>query len=221
MLPGVRPPAPMLRGVRLPVITGTNQIATSGVGAINMPMPAGVQEGDLLAIFVIQSAGSARNMSIPTGWQQLYNEVGPLSARRCGGFWKFAGASEPATHTVSTGSSGSWTGISCKIEDAAGIEAATHQGTDAIAPCPALAPSWADDGSLWLSVCHKVNDTGEDTPPDGFDVAVTRSGGGGNINRMTLAQRAMLSDEMRPGPFELLSSNPMWVTATLAVRPVS
>lgn len=73
----------------------------SGAATLNDPTTGGINEGDLVYIYAICSSVAQPTINTPAGFTQIQNVPGVLSNQKQAAFFKVAGASEPASYSVS------------------------------------------------------------------------------------------------------------------------
>lgn len=123
MLPGFPTPIAML-GVSGPEFIGATDGFHSSGTAVEVPVPVGTADGDLMVAFVFTAAG-ARTPVAPAGWSTVTSDG--TAKPGVGIFTKVATGSEPATYGFSI--SGASTNIRGSILTFRGATAAGDGGT--------------------------------------------------------------------------------------------
>lgn len=139
----VVPPPPTGGIVRESVSTVVNATAT---GQVSIPRPAGTVQGDLLVSCLALNGGGVTGSGVPAGWT-LIAAVPGVTNPKVFGYYRVAGASEPATYT--------WT-LSSVVANSGGI--ARYSGVDPVQPLDG-APTTAAAGSGTSAVLPGVTTT--------------------------------------------------------------
>ena len=137
------PPPPSGGIVRESVSTVANATAT---GQVAIPKPAGTAQGDLLMACLALNGGGIPLAGVPAGWT-LVAAVPGVTNPKVFGYYRVAGASEPAIYT--------WT-LSSAVANGAGI--ARYSGVDPAQPLDG-APTTAAAGSGTSAVLPGVTTT--------------------------------------------------------------
>ena len=207
-----------------PVVEGTNQNATTSVSSsIAVALPASIQAGELLIIFVSANNNAGVTFTTPSGWTQLYNVTGGGNMRRHACYYKVATGSEGASVTLTGSTNATFAANSYRISGYQGTpEAATPAtGSSASPNPPSLTPSWGSAKTLWLAVAADISTSGTaPTAPTNFGSGITAQGNtfGANQCRTSSSRRELESTSEDPGTFTIGSSN-QWIAATVAIRP--
>lgn len=95
---------------------------TVAVAVVTIPTPAGTQAGDVLVASLSLNGGTVAPPGVPAGWQ-LIAAVTSITNPRVYGYYRVAGASEPASH--------SWT-LTGAVANGGGI--ARYSGVNTVTP---------------------------------------------------------------------------------------
>src|SRR5258706_2891283 len=127
-----------------PIVEATNTSNVAAAASHSVALPASIQIGEMLLIFVAQTTTAVRTLTTPAGWTQIYNVVGNNNLRRVAGYWRIADGSEGSTVSVASSGSGDWAANSYRISGGQGApQAATAAAYSNTANAPSLSPSWA------------------------------------------------------------------------------
>lgn len=191
-------------------------LSTSAV----LDLPANIASGDLLLLFItLRHPTSARTITTPTGWTNLYNVVGSGDLRRAACYYKVADGGEGATVTVTASAASDWVSVSYRVTGYTGTpESNTASGSSATPNPPSLTPSWGQDKTLWFASCHHIGGSGVTDIPDGFGNTVKRTDFG-DFNNITVSELKQEATTKDPATFAIASND--WVAGTVAVQPSS
>lgn len=215
--------------VLFPIVEATNTSVTPDTTDTNthaVALPANIQAGNLLIIILaLWEDNTARTVTTPATWTQLYNIVGTGTIRRFVAYYKVASGSEGASVTVTASSTVGWACNSYRISNYTGVpEAATAGGTSTTPNPPSVTPSWGARNTLWIAVEGDADATTTAvTSPANYTNQLTavRSPNpiaSGTGPRLSSALRELNAASEDPGTWTIPSSDP-WNAATIAVRP--
>lgn len=197
--------------------SATGQVLSASTYAV--PLPAGIVAGDQLIIFVHVSSASARTITAPDGWTEVFNIVGPGDVRRFACYRRTATGSEGATVSVSINANARFATVAYAVRDAqAAVEATTATGSGTNPDPPALFPTWGTAANLWITVAASPSATATVTPPTGYDDTLSISTGNTVPAHIAAATRVVSSVSANPSAWTVVS-NANWAAATVAVRP--
>lgn len=208
-----------------PVVEATNQGGTSSFTAsssFNVPLPASIQAGDLLLIFVSVANNPVGTLTTPSGWTQRFNTTGTNHRFAC--YYKVATGSEGSTVAVTNSGNVSWATCSYRISN---YQSTPESGTSATGSSttpnpPSLTPSWGSAKTLWLAAAGSPGgNSGTPTVPTNYSDQVHYShvsSGSTVFAKVATARRALEASSEDPGTFTFAAST-TWVTNTVAIRP--
>lgn len=203
-----------------PVVESSATSGTSAASSHTANLPSGITAGDLLLLFVAASAGAARTVTTPSGWTEIYNEVGPGDLRRAIAYYKIAAGSEGSTLGMTGSGNINWAVTALRISGFSGVPevSSSASGTDTSPDPASLSPSWGSGDTLWIAACHQRVHGTDPTLPSGYGSLVTATSGSGTSHgRMSTATRNVTASSENPGAFGL-SASANWVARTLAIR---
>lgn len=188
------------------------------------PLPADIQPGDMLLIFVAGwTSGADSAQSTPSGWTQLFqvNNNGRLESFAC--FYKIATGSEGSSVTISQNAGTFNVSTAYRITGYGGPpEAATATGTSSNPNAPSLSPSWGRHDNLWIAATGIVNSSViPQSAPSGYSdllQQVSNFFGNQDTPRIASAVREAEADTEDPGPFGATAGT--WTAATVAIPGV-
>ena len=201
----------------------------------NASMPATVNSGDLLLVFIslhYTSFNSPATIQTPSGWTEVWNARHTVSSNviEVGVYARISNGTEGST-TVDFATSGtnpnSNGSAQCyRITDwfgaVSGIEAGTeNNGASANPDPPSLTPSWGSADTLWFVVAGAADDDATvSSYPSLFGNGVDTTSGASANNRSSIgtARRESTATVLNPGTFTL-SEAELWISQTVAVRP--
>jgi hypothetical protein len=230
LLPGMFPAAVAARAQAaapaFPQVVATNTGNLSSANATyNAPLPASIQAGDLLVVFIGCSNGTGgTTIGTPSGWTQLYTQAGGGNMRRHAAYYRVADGGEGATQAFTASNASIWASTACRITGYQGTpEAGTPATGNSTAPNPpSLTPSWGSAKTLWLAGMAATTASGgaTTTAPASYTNQLTDVGtlAGLAFPRVSSAQRELEASPEDPGTFTL-SATAQWVAGTVAVRP--
>lgn len=213
-----------------PVVESVTQsTAAAGSSSINASLPATVNSGDLLLLFVTHGTTSSSTLSGASGWTSLYD--GSLNIR--GGYRAWAkvaaGTEGGGSVTVNASTSGRLTAQVFRVTGwygtLSGVETATStSNSTSSADCPSLNPSgWGTEDTLWLAVAHAATFiNGITGVPSGYSNEVNTEEAGGGTDSVTCTvrkQNAAASED--PGSFTGDNTSISWAVSTVAIRPAA
>ncbi|UTI65617.1 hypothetical protein NBH00_05250 [Paraconexibacter antarcticus] len=134
--------------------------AAAQAASVTVNKPTGVVTDDIMVLFTATTANAA--FTTPTGWTVLTSSVivqdGAATLMTVAAYYRFAGASEPTTFTVTNASSGgisaaisAWSGVSKTNPIDASARAATANNTTSIAT-PTVTTTKAGSGVVIAAV---------------------------------------------------------------------
>jgi hypothetical protein len=199
-----------------PVLAGSARDAGTLDSPMQLSLPAGIQNQDLLIAFLNRGGGSGQTFTWPVGWSELVSEpVDPGSTYRCAVAYRWANGSEGAAIAVTSTSLASpevtrW--VVVRITGASGVEiSAPAAGSGLAFDPPALASSQGVAPILWLAASFATNTNITTTVPSGYTSVMSYGS-----TRVAWVQRFAAIED--PGPIASdLSVG--WRAYTLAVRP--
>jgi len=200
-----------------PVIAGTNTSVGSG-GSLTAALPASIAAGDLLLMLVVVASNAAQTVTTPTGWTQLFNDVGPGLLRRLACFYKTATGSEGSSVSI-TASGGGLACLTWRITGWTGTPAAgtTATGSSTAPTPPSLSPSWGSGTTLWLACMGDAVSSSSIAPPtnysNGFQADQTSTSPQAHA---AAASRALTAASEDPGAFTISSGS--WAANTIAIQ---
>lgn len=142
----------------------THSSSSGTVGAETVPVPVGVQAGDLLVLYGVMDSGTLSNLNPPSGFTVLGEMAASASNNvRHHVAYKVAGASEPATYTwaaFDAGADGASMMVAVKDWDGstANLRYAQAETTKTALAIPAVTP--AKDGLVLFSGAHDSSGAG-------------------------------------------------------------
>ena len=193
-------------------------------------MPTTVNSGDLLiAIVETRYTYPPGPWAAPSGWTNLFNQVGGGSVGTLSVFYKYANGTEGGTTPTWTWNGGSATTASWQVYDITGSDGstapyyATASGDSTTNPSsPALTPSGGSASYLWLAIVgDAATGSAFTSAPSGYSgfINTVASSGGAATELASSYLQATASSET-PGVWGY-GSNRFWSAATLAIRPAS
>lgn len=221
-LPGWMPGAAGAGGApgQFPIVEGTNTGSEPFGNSHNVPLPSGIQSGDLLLIIAtLGSTLGAATTSAPAGWTELYSSIGANPLRRHACYFKTATGSEGATQSLSwSGASCICTSISYRISNWQGVpeDAATATGTSNSANPPSVTPSWGVAKTLWIVAIGAAGSAATATAPSNYSSQVSSQASSFVLTSTAVRELEAASED--PNTLGLSASLP-WVTNTIAIQP--
>lgn len=200
---------------KFPVVHNRTQSNGNASGsAFTCDMPAGIQAGDLLLLFVFKASADG-TISTPSGWTSMGQDAQNCRAAI---FRRTATGSDGATVTVSyTGDATTTRIMSLQVHAIRGYqgtpEAALLQQPSTTSPRPpSLTPSWGNKNCLWFAALFRA------TPPNTLISDPAQYGtffmAGNGLRTGTRSLRAATE---HPGAFSYENAT-NFVSATVAVR---
>lgn len=202
-----------------PVVEATNTGGAAGTRSYDVPLPSGIQAGELLLMFILVCASSGRTITTPSGWTQLYHESGGGNARRAGCYYRVATGGEGSTVPVSANSGSQWATTSYRISGYSAVPEASSvaSGSSSSADPPTLSPSWDAVDTLWIAAVHHSPFSTEPAPPTNYGDQITGISPAVNQTaRTATALRYLNAASENPGAFSL-GASVGWAAATVAV----
>ncbi len=189
--------------------------------SVNLPT---VSSGDLLLAWAeTRHSGS---WTVPTGWQQLGQQLGGASVGQLTVFYKIADGTEgtSVTWTASAGTSAVWQVRSVSDWDGSVVpEIAAGVSGDVSAADPgSLSPSWGSANTTWIAIAgHAAASTNawSDAPTDYTDFTNSGASAGGGAVSVASAYFQDADAAEDPGTFTPSGSNRYWAAFTIAVKP--
>lgn len=198
----------------------------------NVPIPAGVVEGDLLIILFANAGAATASIPSPAGWVQIFGlGQGSTNQVRFTGFAKRAAAGEPSTVNVVTSvaaqgaahvyriAKDSWYGGA--VDTNLNLAAAQVGGTGTSADPTSLNPGgWVTGKTLWLACAgHSQSPSLSSSPASYTPIPALRTPSSGSAGNCTVlsSRRELEVESENPGAFGL-SASANWVAATVGIR---
>ncbi len=220
-----------IREVKFPTVSSitATQFSTATT-SFACDLPASVEAGDLLLLFV--TSHSASSHTGPAGWTQLAEHF--LGSILRGTVWKrnADGTEGGGTATVTIGSSeqgsaqvwripaSSWHGDIANVEISANN---AGDGSNNLNPL-SLSPVWGAEDTLWIAAAMAGDDDQSVTvwPTDYIDNQTETLAGAGVNNSAAIyaTSRELNAASEDPGAFTIQSSE-SWLAWTIAIRPVA
>jgi hypothetical protein len=204
--------------VAFPLIAGTSG-GSAGGSSFSAVLPSGVQQGDMLIIFVARLL--ATTTTWPVGWNALVTNTTndyAFEAR-----YKFAGASE-GNPTISYGRAESGQYRVLRITghepNVAPAISTVSTGSSNAPNSPVLDPAaWATEDTLWLSVAAVTDINGNTPVPSSYPANYTAGPTVTSDPRFVHAWRNLQAASEDPAAYAM-SVTVTWFAATLAIRPM-
>lgn len=201
--------------------TNTGSLTTLGNEFYDVPLPPGIQAGNLLIIAVTLRVSSARTTSTPSGWSPLYTTAGSTDLRRHSAYYRVADGTEGGTVRVSASGDARWGTVSYRVSSFSGTPEASSAslGSSSTPNSPSLSPSWGSAKTLWLAIIGQMptSEGGSvSSYPSGYTGGIFGASGG-SIALTASAHRQLEASSEDPGAFSMPSSA-NWVAYTVAVR---
>ncbi|HLF76000.1 MAG TPA: hypothetical protein VJB57_00780 [Dehalococcoidia bacterium] len=212
-----------------PAVLSVSEIEiTTAAQSYSIAMPATVDAGDLLIMFVAHDADAAVAFDAVSGWTNLF-DADADGTGRVGCWAKVAVGNEDGTNvTVSFSGTGNREAEAFVFRIQAGtygsgvigdVEVTTAEGTSGTPDPPPLTASWGSADNLWIVFYCADNDRALTAYPANFtsnQVFAQISGVTGD-QTIAAATRELVSTEVNPGAFTIAASE-QWRAATLGVR---
>lgn len=216
-LPGHFPAASAGAFGAFPVVQATNVTNTD----TSANLPASIQSGDLLLLFIADCVGS--DPGAISGWTQFFHEGTSGTAGLLTGYYRVANGSEGATLTIPVQAAS----LTYRISGYQGTpESADTSSTSAGSPDPpSLAPSWGSAKTLWIAV-GLITSTSAAGPrtisgfPSNYTGGITAEQNlpFNDVCTVGGAQRNLEASSDDPGAFTV-SATDGWAAAIVAIRP--
>ena len=211
-----------------------SSFSTSGT-THNVSMPATVDSGDLLLVFIslhYNTFNSPATITTPSGWTEVWNGRHTVSSNviEVGAYARDADGTEDSTtvnfETSGTNPDAAGAAQCYRITDwfgaLSGVEAgAESNGASANPDPPSLTPSWGSEDTLWFAIAGAADDDATvSSYPSLFLNGVDTTSGASANNRSSIgtARRESTASVLDPGTFTL-SEAELWIAQTVAVRP--
>lgn len=214
----------------------TNQSFSDVASPVSVAMPTTVNANDLLLILWTFKDLNTFTITVPTGWEQIYEVIWNYTGVRfmnANLLRRKADGTEGGTNVsiTITGSSpyqagatqvlrfSSWSGVLSQVEAAnTGTSASPSANPDP----PNLAPAGGSKEYLWIAAHHNVDlAVTTNAYPTNYINTSTATGGSGSGDtnaRSASSTRNLSAASEDPGTFTLSASN-RWMGTTIAVPP--
>lgn len=196
--------------------------AAAAAPSFNATLPAALP-GDAYLLAVTRDSHGSPGISLPAGWVELGEVVGPSGALVAAWYWRIVdgteGASVPVTFDASDGYS--WQVIRVRGADPLTLpEVVSAQGTGTSANAPALDPAaWDVENTLWLLAIHADQATTAGAPSGFANIdpgGVNTDAAIGSYTSLKSREQAVASQD--PAATSIVV-NEEWIAATIAIRP--
>lgn len=208
-------------GGAFPVVEATNTgFSNSQVSSHSVPLPSGIQSGDLLLIILAFQHNGGGDWNLPTGWTALYTQDNGAGIGQQVCYYREADGSEGATQTVTTNVVGRAGYNSYRISGYQGApEAATtpDSGASTSPNPPSLTPSWGAAKTLWIATTSQDHNNQPSAIPTNYGDTINGTGTTSVGATMSSCRRELEATNDNPGAFTITSNR--WVAATIAIRP--
>lgn len=205
-----------------PAIQGSATTANAASTSQAVNLPAGIQVGELLLMFLTTNGGTG-TIGVPTGWTSLYNVVNFQGDYNSVGCYRIADGSEGATVTVSLATSNKLGAVVCRISPFDNVATPAAATATTTKDPPSLSPSWGSADNLWLAIEHFGNISGVTSVtsyPTNYTGVADAGNAGANDPHTAIATRALTAATEDPGTYTLQNwSFPGANSATIAVKP--
>lgn len=208
-----------------PIVAATAATQLEPAGTTHaMNLPTGIQAGDLLLAVFNGAANQTYTLSLPSGWESLYDATNGFLRSR--GAWRVATGDEGSTVSVSTAEGTRFSSEVFRItgwddsglaEDAIAVST-TVTGSSAAPDPGSRSLPWGDEPTLALAVAHSAAG-GSITYPSGFTEGLSAyTGVFNNFHARTSVARAEVdTSPVNPGAFGIGSTH-LWTAHTIVVR---
>lgn len=204
---------------KFPEVVGALTSANSSpTTSHTVSLPAG-SSGDLLIMFFTSRFQIG---SDPAGWVPLVSATTSPNDTRFKAWYRVADGSEGASQTISTPLNVVSAHNVYRMRRGRTPEASAAVGGGQFPDPSSLSPSWGAEKTLWLAVngSTTINSHAVSAYPSGWSggIQITATNGA----QTAVCGSARLEAEIatvNPGAFTLNSTQPLYVTATIAVRP--
>jgi hypothetical protein len=219
---------PAASGFSFPTVQSSATTTSGNIEILTANLPSGIVAGDLLLLFVSISDSSARTVSTPAGWTQMYYATGSSPVRKLAGYYKVASGAEGSTVDITASNPVSWGCVALRIDKDSYTgtpEAGTVATGSSVNPDPpSLSPSWGSNNALWLAIAGTgTTSTTTATDPtnyaDQLRAQVTTGLDNNGPADLIVAQREYLSDTDDPGTFTI-GASAGWAAQTVAIQGV-
>lgn len=203
-----------------PVVEAANTYGAEAAASHAIPLPTGVQAGDLLILLVNGPADSDYGWTHPSGWSNQWNAS---NGNMQGAAWtRVADGSEGSTVTLDLSTAMRLSAVTLRISGADGT--VTHNsgvyGTGYQPNPGSVTAPWGADDNLFIAVAHAA---AGDTPtyPTGYTGYTGYTGAPNQWHARTLAawrQDTVATED--PGAFSIDDAGDYaWIAFTLAIQP--
>lgn len=185
-------------------------------------LPSGIQEGDRLVAFFVND--DSDTPTFPAGWSLVSSEViAGGDTYRLSIYSKTAGASEPASISVTTPSSELSSAVVYRVSGGGDVSAATIAEQNTTNPNPPLLGLTGSFPRLWFAVAADgARDQSVSSYPASYTNGVYADSGSGGLSsahaNVAVATRELTAASEDPGTFTMGLTQPTLVT-TVAVSP--
>jgi len=212
------------------VTTVFPQVASTNISAQNnrttshtVILPSGIQQNDLLLVFVTSPSSDNRTFTFPSGWTVLYNHNN--SGLRSALIYKIAGSSEGSTIQFTT------SGVSRTAHVSYCISAGTYVGVPVVGTMatstgstspnpPNLISGFGNVKTLWIAATHSNMAFVSQRPTNYSNLFSIRNEGSTSAEHnaaIGTARRELEAASQDPGAFTL-STSARWSANTIAIR---
>lgn len=197
-------------GPSFPVVEATNVSYIIGSNPTNHNLPASIQVGDLLLLFV---RVPDQTLTTPSGWALLHSfEYGQSNTTYAYVFAKTATGSEGSTVAITSSGTSSQQSVAVRISGWSEFESAAANGSSSTGVDPPnLGPTWGNKETVWVAVGWAnaaVDPTG--TPANYTDKVSSGAG-------VVASRRALKAASENPGSYTQ-SGAFGWYAVTVGVR---
>lgn len=207
-----------------PTIVGTATSAElEATTTHTVSLPAGIQEGELLVVFVATASAGSGEVVGPSGWTELYSTTVGTSGEACC-WYKEATGAEGTTVTFTMTDFGrrsahnayriaGWDAT--QVPQAGTVATGTSTGPNP----PSLTVSWGSAKGLWLAAMHGAHGNAVTAFPANYGTALNAWTNVSNEwhARMVTARREYEGATQDPAAFTLVGSS-AWAANTVAVK---
>lgn len=211
-----------------PTVSATNSSITTGDPASphTINLPASISSGDLL-IIVFHLWAETANVTTPSGWTLLTSDLTTAGTdHNLYIYYKVASGSEGSTLNISFtanfsgGTDRRSASVTARITGYSGVpQAVTTTGSDSTPDPASLTPTGGSKDWLWIATTAYGTGRTLSTYPTSYSSNQINKNNG-SINSLAFATRNNTASSENPGTFTL-SGTSDWITATIAVAPVS
>jgi hypothetical protein len=195
-------------------------IAQGSTGSVTVSNPSSA--GDLMLMFVAESATFVTTINTPSGWTALASDGTNFSFKI---FWKLAGGSEPGTYTVTSNGFGAGAMLAMLVafhSPSGSLQANSSAASSAGAVTSATAPAVTPTNSGDMVVGAYFNHQGTVTMLEAQDWALacnTAGWGAGIVGcGLTLFRSALTTSSIAPAPATLISGSALaWEMGTVDI----